>query len=76
MAVVNETFARIAWPGHQAVGQRFWQTDGGNDPGRPLEVVGVVRDAKYRAISEVQAPFIYVPFAQQPQTHRPSSICI
>ena len=67
VAVVNETFARIAWPGRSAVGQRFWQTDGGNDPGRPLEVVGVVRDAKYRAISEVQAPFIYVPFAQQPQ---------
>ena len=68
VAVVNETFARIAWPGRSAVGQRFWQTDGGNDPGRPLEVVGVVRDAKHRAISEVQAPFIYVPFAQQPQS--------
>jgi predicted permease len=67
VVVVNETFARIAWPGQSAVGQRFWQTDGGNDPGRPLEVVGVVRDAKYRSISEVQAPFIYVPFAQQPQ---------
>ncbi|MEO6222079.1 MAG: ABC transporter permease [Vicinamibacterales bacterium] len=68
VVVVNETFARIAWPGGSAIGQRFWQTDGGNDQGRPLEVVGVVRDAKYRAISEVQAPFIYVPFAQQPQS--------
>ncbi|HUR21424.1 MAG TPA: ABC transporter permease, partial [Vicinamibacterales bacterium] len=68
VVVVNETFARIAWPGRSAVGQRFWQTDGGNDPGRPLEVVGVVHDAKYRSISEVQAPFIYVPFAQQTQT--------
>jgi predicted permease len=67
VAVVNETFARLAWPGRSAVGQRFWQTDGGSDPGRPLEVVGVVRDAKHRTISEVQAPFIYVPFAQQPQ---------
>jgi hypothetical protein len=28
----------------------------------------VVRDAKYRSISERQAPFIYVPFAQQPQS--------
>ena len=68
VAMVNETFARIAWPGQSAVGKRFWQTDGGNDPGRPLEVVGVVRDAKYRGITEAQAPFIYVPFAQQPQS--------
>jgi hypothetical protein len=65
--VVNETFARLAWPGQSAVGQRFWQTDGGSDPGRPLEVVGVVHDAKYRYISEAQAPYIYVPFAQQMQ---------
>lgn len=69
VAAVNETFARIAWPGRSAIGQRFWQTEGGDDPGRPLEVVGVIRDAKYRAISEGQVPFIYVPFAQQPQTH-------
>ncbi len=68
VAMVNETFARVAWPGQTAVGQRFWQTDGGADEGRPLEIVGVVRDAKYRSIGEAQAPFIYVPFAQQPET--------
>jgi putative ABC transport system permease protein len=68
VAVVNETFARIAWPGRSAVGQRFWQVGGGDGPGQPLEVVGVVGDAKYRSISETQAPFIYVPFAQQPQS--------
>lgn len=68
VALVNETFARIAWPGQSAVGQQFWQTEDPNDAGRPLEVVGVVRDAKYRSISEARAPFIYVPFAQQMQT--------
>src|SRR5262249_5097817 len=57
---------RIAWPGQSAVGQRFWQSDGGNDPGRAIEIVGVAHDAKYRSISEAQAPYIYVPFAQQP----------
>jgi predicted permease len=67
VAMVNETFSRIAWPGQTAVGKRFWQSDGGNDPGRPVEVVGVVHDAKYRFISEVPMPYIYVPFAQQPQ---------
>jgi predicted permease len=68
VTVVNETFAKTAWPGQSAVGQRFWQTNGGTDEGRPLEVVGVVADAKYRSISESAAPYIYVPFAQQPET--------
>jgi putative ABC transport system permease protein len=71
VAVVNETFARIAWPGKSAVGQRFWQGDGPGDgaEGRPIEIVGVVADAKYRSISEAPVPYIYVPFSQQPQPH-------
>ncbi len=76
VAIVNETFARTAWPGQSGVGQRFWQTDGIDDEGRPLEVVGVVRDAKYRSISEPQAPFIYVPFAQQQQPDNEVSLFI
>jgi len=68
VTVVNETFARLAWPGETAVGKRFWQTDGAADQGRPLEVVGVVRDAKYRSIAEAPVPYIYVPYAQQPQS--------
>ena len=76
VAIVNESFARIAWPGRSAVGQRVWQVQGGNrtkdgapNEGRPLEIVGVVKDAKYRTIGESPRAFIYVPFAQQPQTH-------
>ncbi|MDP1569039.1 MAG: ABC transporter permease [Vicinamibacterales bacterium] len=69
VAVVNETFARTAWPGQLAVGQRFLQ---GSAPGdgedRPVEVVGVVADAKYRYISEEPASFVFVPLAQQPIT--------
>lgn len=68
VAIVNETFARVAWPGRSPLGQRFWQTDGRQDEGRPLEVVGVAKDAKYRAIGEPHRAFVYVPFAQQPQT--------
>jgi predicted permease len=78
VAIVNETFARIAWPGsgRSAIGQRVWQVQGGErtkdgalNEGRPLEIVGVVKDAKYRTIGESPRAFIYVPFAQQPQTH-------
>lgn len=68
VAIVNETFARAAWPGQSAVGQRFWQTDGEADQGVPVEVVGVARDAKYRYLSEPATPFVYVPFAQQPMS--------
>lgn len=60
VVIVNETFARRAWPGQNAVGQhlvlgvsRF-----------PLEVVGVARDARYRTIGESQQPFLYHPAAQ------------
>jgi hypothetical protein len=69
VAIVNEAFARVAWPGRSAVGQRFWQTDGRRkDEGRPIEVVGVAKDAKYRTIGEASRTFVYVPFAQHPQT--------
>lgn len=67
VAVVNETFARTAWPGRSAVGQRFMQSvfNGGE---RPIEIVGVAADAKYRYISEDPTPFVFVPLAQQPMT--------
>lgn len=66
VAIVNESFARAAWPGQSAVGQRFWQANDSTDEGRPIEVVGVARDAKYRTVGERQRTFIYVPYAQQP----------
>jgi hypothetical protein len=67
VAIVNEAFARTAWPGQPAVGQRFFQTKGEREA-RLLEVVGVARDAAYQALGEAPRPFVYVPFAQQPQT--------
>jgi predicted permease len=72
VAIVNETFARLAWPGQSAVGQQFWQTRTQGEtpqPDRLLQVVGVARDAKSQTIDEAPRPFVYVPFAQHPQTH-------
>ena len=60
VAIVNETFARRAWPGKEAAGQRLVS----GSSRYPLQVVGVVRDAKYRTIGEDPAPFVYVPAAQ------------
>jgi predicted permease len=61
VAIVNETLARRGWPGQSAVGKRLVL-------GRsryPVDIIGVVRDAKYRTIGEGPTPFFYVPAAQR-----------
>ena len=65
VAIVNETFATRAWPGQSAIGRTFMQRLAENEE-RAIEIVGVAKDAKYRYISSAEAPFIYVPMAQQP----------
>ena len=59
VAIVNETIARQAWPGQDPIGQMLQ-----GRTGRPLLVVGLVRDAKYRTIGEDPTPFVYIPAAQ------------
>jgi len=69
VAIVNELFARQVWPGQEAVGQILETGDmraGRESTITTMTVVGVARDAKYRWIGEAPAPFIYVPYAQQP----------
>ncbi len=61
VAIVNETLARRAWPGARAVGKRILV----GRSRRPLEIVGLVADAKYRTIGEGPEPFFYVPAAQR-----------
>jgi predicted permease len=61
VAIVNETLAKHAWPGASAVGKRLEVGSGR----WPLEIIGVVRDAKYRTIGEAPTPFFYVPAAQR-----------
>ena len=59
VAIVNETMARRAWPGQDPVGQLLQ-----GRTGRPLVVVGLVRDTKYRTIGEDPTPFVYISAAQ------------
>ena len=64
VAIVNETLARMAWPGEQAVGKRlaYW-TD---EEERPVwhEIVGVAGDVRQRELTEDARPELYVPMAQ------------
>ena len=59
VTIVNETLARQMWPGQDAIGKQIlvgrsrWS----------LDVVGVIKDAKYRTIGETPSPFFYVPAA-------------
>jgi predicted permease len=65
VVVVNEELARRYFAGQSAVGKRI-RTD---SQGPYLEIVGVVRTAKYRNLRETPLPFIYVPLAQEMQSN-------
>jgi putative ABC transport system permease protein len=52
VAVVNETFVQRVADGKNPIGRRFWIESGPNRPERAYEIVGIVKDAKYRAINE------------------------
>src|SRR5262249_27418546 len=56
-----ESLARRSWPGEDALGKRF--TLSGRDD-IPIEVIGIVRDAKYRRLSEEPMPFAFLPLKQ------------
>ena len=60
-AIVNETFVRRYFPGVQPIGRFFDETEdeGGHIP---LQIVGVVRDARYGGIREPIPPVAYIPF--------------
>jgi predicted permease len=69
VAIINDRLAQRLWPGEDPIGRRL--ENGDFRPGREsgietLTIVGVAADAKYRWIGEAPAPFIYVPYAQQP----------
>ena len=68
VTIINETFARKAFPGQSAIGRQLMHEFNENEI-RPLEIVGVARDAKYRYISETGRNFIYVPITQAPTSH-------
>lgn len=58
--IVNETAARLLWPGQNPLGKRvrLVQTDS------PFSVVGVAADATYATLKEQAAPVLYLDHAQ------------
>lgn len=61
VVVVNETFARIYFPGQRAVGERLRL--GGPAP-RPFEIVGVAGDVRHQGLTAEPQPEFYLSFRQ------------
>lgn len=76
VAVVNQAFAKRLFGIENAVGTRFPTA-----PGKEVEIVGVVADGKYSAMTEDSAPAVFFPILQSPNSdivllihsHRPSA---
>ncbi len=62
-AVVNEEFVKRYYGGHNPIGRHVGI---GEDPGTPtpIEIVGVVRTAKYIQVREKAAPQIFFPYVE------------
>jgi predicted permease len=69
VAIVNENLARRFFPNQSVLGHRFCLCDPSRDQNKPfdIEIVGVVRDAKYVGIGEKQQMAAYFPYTQRNQ---------
>jgi putative ABC transport system permease protein len=63
VAIVNETLARLAWPGESALGRRL-RADTSEDW---LTVIGVVGDVKHRRLTEPPQAQVYTAHYQDPK---------
>jgi putative ABC transport system permease protein len=67
VALVNETFARRAFPNEDPVGRRIdFRVRSGGDTPEWREIVGVVGDVRHHGLVREPVPEVYVPFAQEP----------
>ena len=64
VAIVNETLVRELFPNTNPIGQRLHVLL--RQPSS-WEIVGVVKDSKYRSLGEDSMPYIFLPYLQNPQ---------
>jgi predicted permease len=65
VAIVNQQFAKTYWPGQDPIGKRI-RLDSAASPA--AEVVGVAKTGHYLAVNEAPAPFVYLPYEQNPRS--------
>ena len=66
VAIVNETFVRRFAHGANPVGKRLWRETTPTEPEAAFEIVGVVKDTKYRDLREDFLPIVFLPGSQDP----------
>jgi len=66
VAAINQAMARKYFPNVDPIGRRFGFSSNCGDGGR-IEIVGVVRDAKYGGLKDEIRPTAYIPYAQTPR---------
>ncbi len=66
VAIVNESLARKFFRGRNAVGQLYHTMDG-DKPGPSVQIIGVVRDAKYESITEDHSETVFLAASQDEQ---------
>jgi predicted permease len=66
VAVINQTMARKYFPNVDPIGRRF-SFSSNCSGGGGIEIVGVVRDAKYGRLKEETRPTAYTPYVQLPR---------
>jgi predicted permease len=63
VAVINQTAVRKFFPNESPLGQRFGSSV---ETSNQIEIIGVLKDAKYNSVREPAPPTMYVPFSQRP----------
>lgn len=63
VAIVNETFARHFFPSGNPIGRKFYPGWGNVTP--DIEIVGVVKDAKYSSVKQKPPRLYYTPWRQR-----------
>jgi macrolide transport system ATP-binding/permease protein len=64
VAIVNQQFAKMFWPGRDPIGQQV-RLDKPDGPA--AEVVGVAKTGHYLQVYETPQPYIYLPYEQNPR---------
>jgi len=67
VAVINQAMARRFFPGLNPIGRIFRVEGEARKLEPPVEVVGVVKDAKYESVHEDTFPTVFGPIAQSPE---------
>ncbi len=67
VAIVNSTMARLYFGNENPLGRRFSMPGYRGDPSY-LQIVGVVKDARYHSLRESSTPMAYIPLVQLPES--------